>query len=59
MNIKQKVKIRIKQLNIDIFSNQILLELYRLFVLDYLNQDDNSERFKAKGYYFSRRIIDN
>ena len=35
------------------------MELYRLFVLDYLNQDDNSERFKAKGYYFSRRIIDN
>ena len=59
MNIKQKVRIKIKQLNIDIFSNQILLELYRLFVLDYLNQDDNSKRFKAKGYYLPRRIIDN
>ena len=35
------------------------MELYRLFVLDYLNQDDNSKRFKAKGYYLPRRIIDN
>ena len=26
MNIKQKVKIKIRQMNIDIFSNQILLE---------------------------------
>ena len=27
MNIKQKVRIKIQQMNIDIFSNQILLEL--------------------------------
>ena len=26
MNIKQKVRIKIQQMNIDIFSNQILLE---------------------------------
>ena len=59
MNIKQNVRIKIKELNIDIFSNQILLELHRLFVLDYLNQDDNSKRFKAKEYYLPRTIIDN
>ena len=27
MNIKQKVRLKIEQMNIDIFSNQILLEL--------------------------------
>ena len=27
MNIKQKVRIKIQQMNLDIFSNQILLEL--------------------------------
>ena len=27
MNIKQKVKIKMQQISIDIFSNQILLEL--------------------------------
>ena len=31
MDIKQKVRIKIQQINIDIFSNQILLEL-----IDYL-----------------------
>ena len=33
INIKQKVRIKILQMNIDIFSNQILLEL-----MDYLFQ---------------------
>ena len=42
MNLKQNVKIKIRQTNIDIFSNQILFEL-----IDYLliNQDANSKRF--------------
>ena len=33
MNIKQKIRIKIQQMNIGIFSNQTLLEL-----IDYLNQ---------------------
>ena len=33
MDIKQKVRIKIRQMNIDIFSNQILLEsIYYLFL---------------------------
>ena len=44
MNIKQKVRIKIRQMNLDIFSNQILLES-----ADYLftNQGDNAKRFNA------------
>ena len=44
VNTKQKVRIKIQQMNIDIFSKQALLEL-----MDYL--DDNYKRFKAKRYY--------
>ena len=42
MSLKQNVKIKIRQTNIDIFSDQILFEL-----IDYLliNQDVNSKRF--------------
>ena len=31
----------------------------RLFLLVYSNEDDNSERFKAKRYYWPKGIIDN
>ena len=31
----------------------------RLFLLVYSNEDDNSERFKAKRYYLPKGIIDN
>ena len=41
------MRIKIRQINIDIFSNQIV-GVNRLFVLFYSNQDDNSKRFKAK-----------
>ena len=51
MNIKQKVKMKIQQISINIFSNQILLELNRLFVLVYSNEDVDSKRFKAKSCY--------
>ena len=44
VNTKQKLRIKIQQMNIDIFSKQALLEL-----MDYL--DDKYKRFKAKRYY--------
>ena len=47
MKIKENMRIKIRQINIDICSNQIA-GVNRLFVLFYSNQDDNSKRFKAK-----------
>ena len=52
VNTKQKVRIKIQQMNIDIFSKQTLLEL-----IDYL--DDNCKRFKAKRYYLPKGFIRN
>ena len=46
-------------MNIDIFSNQILLVYNRLFALVYSNQDDNSKRFKTRRYYLPKGIIKN
>ena len=45
-------------MNIDIFLNQILLELID-FVLVYANQDVNSKRFKTRRYYLPKDIIKN
>ena len=56
INIKQKVKIKIRQINIDIFSNQIFL---KLFVLVFTSQDVNSKRFDAPKYYLAKGIIIN
>ena len=52
MNIKQKMIIKMQQMNIDIFSNQILLESVDS------NQDNNCKRFKTRRYYLPKRIID-
>ena len=49
VNTKQKVRIKIQQMNIDIFSKQTLLEL-----IDYL--DDNCKRFKAKRYFYQKAL---
>ena len=57
LNIKQKMRI-IRWINIDIFSNQILLETIRFFVLVYLNQDSYTKRFKAKTYHLTKGVID-
>ena len=54
MNIKQRVIIKIRQINIDNFSNQILL-----FILVYSNQDDNAKRFKTQTYYVPKGTIKN
>ena len=44
--------IKMQQMNIDIFSNQILLESVDS------NQDNNCKRFKTRRYYLPKRIID-
>ena len=41
-----------QQMNIDIFSSQILLESVDS------NQDNNFKRFKTRRYYLPKRIID-
>ena len=53
MNVKQKLRIRIQQMNKDIFLNQIL------FPLVYTNQNVESKRLKIPRYYLRKRIIDN
>ena len=50
---------KIQQMSLNIFSNQILLELNRLFVLVYSNEDVDSKRFKAKSCYLPKSIIKN
>ena len=59
MNIKQKVRIKIQKINIDIFSNQILLESSDyLFQFIQTNFYD-SKRFKTRRYYLPKGIIKN
>ena len=53
MNVKQKLRIRIQQMNKDIFLNQIL------FPLVYTHQNVESKRLKIPRYYLPKRIIDN
>ena len=48
MNLKRKVRIKIRQMNIDIFSDQFFFEFSRLFVLVHTNEDVTSKRFNAK-----------
>ena len=43
MNIKQKVRIKLQQMNIDILSKQILLES-----IDYLNRENDVELFTKR-----------
>ena len=45
--IKQKVRINIRQMSIDIFLNQILLELIDYLLLAYSKIDDDSKGFKT------------
>ena len=41
------------------FLESIFVRVNRLFVLVYSNEDDDSERFKAKRYYLSKGRIKN
>ena len=59
MNIKQKVRRKIWQINIDTFLNRILLELIDYFVLIYSNKDGNAQRIKTPRYYLPKGIIRN
>ena len=59
MIIKQKVIIKIQQTNFRFFLESNFVEVNRLFVLFYTNQDAASKRFKAKRYYLPKGIIDN
>ena len=58
MNIKQKMIIKTRQTSIDIFESNFV-EVNRLFVLAYSNQDDNAKRFKTLTYYLPKAIIKN
>ena len=49
MNMKQKFRLKTRQMNIDIFSNQVGVN--RLFALVYSNQDNNPKRLKSQKYY--------
>ena len=57
MRIKQKVRIKIQQMNIDFFSNLTLLESIYLFNL--YNQANNGKRFNARKYYLPKGKIKN
>ena len=50
MNVKQEVRLKIRQMDVDMFSNQTLWELANLFVLVDSNQEDNAKIFKARIY---------
>ena len=47
-SIKQKVRINIQQMSIDIFLNQILLELIDYLFLAYSKIDDDFKGFKTR-----------
>ena len=59
MNIKQKVRIKLRHMNTDIFSNQILLELINCIFFIYSNEDHPSKRIKAKRYHLLKGFINN
>ena len=59
MNIKQKLRTKIQQMSINIFSNQNYVEVYRLFILVYSCQDDDAKKFKTQGYYLPKGVIKN
>ena len=54
MSIKQKVRLKLRQMNLDNF-----LRVNRLFVLVYLNRDGHVKRFKTGKYYILKGIIKN
>ena len=46
MNIKQKVRLKIQQMNIELTFAGVM----RLFVLVYANESDNAKKFNRKSY---------
>ena len=59
MNKKQKVRIKIQQMNLDILSNQCFVGVNILFVLVYPNPNNDSKRFFAQKQYLPKDIIKN
>ena len=57
MNIKKKLRIKIQQMNMNIFLDQTLLEFNRLFVLINLNRGKGARFFKTGRYYLPKGII--
>ena len=51
------MRIKTRQTNIDMFSNQNFVEINRLFVLVYTNEANNTKRFNAAKYYLPKGII--
>ena len=56
---EQKLRTKIQQMSINIFSNQNYVEVYRLFILVYSCQDDDTKKFKTQGYYLPKGVIKN
>ena len=59
MNKKQKVRIKIQQMNLDILSNQCFVGANILFVLVCPNPSNDSKRFFAQKQYLPKGIIKN
>ena len=57
MNMKQEKRIKIRQMNTDIFSDQILLELID-YCINYFNRNNDIKRFNAQKHYLPKGIID-
>ena len=55
MNIKQKVRIKIRQTNLE--SN--FVGVNRLYLLSYTNEANNTKRFNDRKYYLPKSIIKN
>ena len=51
------MKIKIQQINIDIFQNQIFVRVNKLFALVYLNRNNDVKWFDARKYYLPKGII--
>ena len=51
------MKIKIQQINIDIFPNQIFVWVNKLFALIYLNRNTDVKWFDARKYYLPKGII--
>ena len=63
INIKQNVRLTVRQTSIDIFLNQTLSELtdclFQLIQTNAKNQCDNAKRHKNNSYYLSKCVIKN
>ena len=57
MKLKQKFKIKIQQLGIDIFSNQTLKEIADCF--DLSSKDSNMKWNTAQRYYLPKSVVKN